>query len=215
MFQWLFKLIRKLFLIKEIISKDGIVHFRRYRVLSTPWFNIYIHNILQSDRDEDMHDHPFDFKSVILKGSYTEKFCRAPNFDQVETCTYYPGDVVEHKAEDCHKITLNSLFQSVWTLVFTSGRNREWGYLTKHGWCWHKKYRTNIQMRRYGVKLMLYSGRQVGWWLYNLNGRYETPSREEAVNYAVQYREQHPKADVVIEEINWVQELLEKEKQNV
>lgn len=51
-------IIRKFFLVKEIISKEGEVHFRRYRLLATPWFNIYIHNIRRSDEDIHMHDHP-------------------------------------------------------------------------------------------------------------------------------------------------------------
>ena len=71
---WMKEVIRTFFLAKEIISKDGVVHFRRYRLLSTPWFNIYIHNILRSDEDAHFHDHPWGFFSFILnctKGGYT------------------------------------------------------------------------------------------------------------------------------------------------
>lgn len=69
---WLIKIIRFLFLVKEIKSRYGHVHFRRYRLLSTPWFSIYIHHILKSDEDKDPHDHPFNFSSLILSGAYQE-----------------------------------------------------------------------------------------------------------------------------------------------
>lgn len=131
--------LRKLFLVKEILSKEGIVHFRRYRLLQTPWFAIYIHQICQSDMDYHFHDHPWNFSSVILKGSYCERCSYPPNYRAIHTGNYLAGDVVEHKAEDAHSISLNT--KEVWTLVFTSGRTRYWGYQTKAGWIGHKEYR--------------------------------------------------------------------------
>lgn len=133
------RFIRFVFLVKEIVSKRGEVHFRRYRLLQTPWFAIYIHQICRSDEDLDPHDHPWDYQSVILEGCYLEDSRLAPNFKAQPVQKYYSGDVIKHKAADVHKITLVS--KEVWTLVFTSGREREWGYLTPVGWIGHKEYR--------------------------------------------------------------------------
>lgn len=135
---WLEKLVRRILLVKEIVSKHGDVHFRRYRLLQTPWFAIYIHQICRSDEDLDPHDHPWHFQSCILEGCYTEDSWSYPDF-KLETNRYYSGDVIKHHAEDVHKITLVS--REVWTLVFTSGREREWGYRTPAGWIGHKEYR--------------------------------------------------------------------------
>jgi hypothetical protein len=60
-------------LIKEIKSKDGKLHFRRWSLLDTPWFKIYIHGIYGPDEDLHLHNHPWDFKSFILSGSYIEQ----------------------------------------------------------------------------------------------------------------------------------------------
>jgi hypothetical protein len=133
------KLIRKLFLVKEIVSKKGEVHFRRFRIYETEWSSLYIHQILKSDEDLDKHDHPWDFSSLILSGSYSEDYNVAPDFETVYHKTYYIGDIVEHDADDAHKITLNS--PEVWTLVCTSGREREWGYQTPDGWVNRRRYR--------------------------------------------------------------------------
>lgn len=67
-------LFRKLFLIKEIKSKLGILHFQRWRIVQTPWFSIYIHRIFREDEDQHCHSHPWSFVSFILNGSYTEKY---------------------------------------------------------------------------------------------------------------------------------------------
>lgn len=133
------RFVRKFFLVKEIVSKFGQVHFRRFRLLQTPWFAIYIHQILRSDEDLDPHDHPWAFSSVILEGAYEEQSWYPPHFQTMYYNKFYSGDVIQHKAEDAHKITLIS--KEVWTLVFTSGRTRYWGYQTKFGWIGHEEYR--------------------------------------------------------------------------
>lgn len=133
-------LFRKLFLVKEIVSRSGEVHFRRYRLIQTPWFAIYLHKICQSDMDRDMHDHPWNFTSLILKGAYQEDVREYPKFDHIRTMVYEPGDRVSHRAEDAHKLSL--VTDSVWTLVMTSGHDRYWGYRLRDGtWIGHAEYR--------------------------------------------------------------------------
>ncbi len=138
---WLLRIVQKIFLVKEIISKEGIVHFRRYRLLQTPWLSLYIHNIRQSDMDQHMHDHPWNFLSLILEGAFYEQTSFPPNYYAIHYGKYFSGDIVKHKAEDIHRITLIS--PEVWTLVLTSGRSRDWGYRLSDGtWIGHKEYRT-------------------------------------------------------------------------
>lgn len=126
-------------LVKEIVSKTGELHFRRYLLFKTPWFTIYLHRICKSDEDIHMHDHPWDFESMILSGSYAEFSKYPPNFDEVQYNKYYAGDVIKHKASDAHKIML--LTREVWTLVCVTGKKQPWGYQTSEGWIDHEKYR--------------------------------------------------------------------------
>jgi hypothetical protein len=140
------EVIRNFFLVKEIVSKEGVVHFKRYRLLSTPWFNIYIHNILKSDEDAHPHDHPWHFLSFILWGGYSEAWLGAYEDWRfwkgypLRVTKRVPGSIVYHNAKDFHQITL--LKKSAWTLVFTFGKRRpSWGYQTPQGWIDFKAYR--------------------------------------------------------------------------
>ncbi len=136
---------------KEIKSKNGIVHFRRWSIMSTKWFNIYIHCIYKPDEDKNLHDHPWDFCSIILKGTYTEQISVINDEDillkipskylPTKKINRHPFSIVYRKSHVPHKILhiLNS--KPVWTLVITNTKNREWGYIGDNGWINHLEYR--------------------------------------------------------------------------
>lgn len=135
------KFIRWLFLVKEIISKLGQVHFRRYRLLETPWLRIYIHQILISDYDAHFHDHPWHFESRILSGSYREDCTYHPKHSAIHSGLYEAGDTIRHDSRDAHRLTLQT--PEVWTFVIAWGKRREWGYrLDPDTWMSHESYRT-------------------------------------------------------------------------
>jgi hypothetical protein len=119
-------------LVKEIRSQAGELVFRRWRLLSTPWFSVYVHALYESDRDEHMHDHPWDFMSIILKGGYLENTL-------YRVKRYGRFDVIRHKAEDFHQLRL--LHKPTWTLVITGPARRAWGYLVKGRFVGHEEYR--------------------------------------------------------------------------
>lgn len=83
------------------------------------------HLILRSDPGRDLHDHPWDFTSVILRGAYTE-------VTHTGETTYRAGDVIVRRAEDPHRLILDD--GPVWTLVRTGPVRRRWGFHTPAGW---------------------------------------------------------------------------------
>ena len=66
LFQW----------VKEIRSKNGVLHFKRYAILETSYFSVYWHKIYEHDRDIHMHSHPWAFFGIIVKGSYVEQYVK-------------------------------------------------------------------------------------------------------------------------------------------
>lgn len=114
------------FLVKEIRSKEGVLHFKRWRLFSCPWFNIYIHRIYKSDEDKDPHNHPWKFTSLVLGGSYQET-----DKDGNLTTVRKIGSIHTLELEEYHKLTV---LKPATTLVLTGGRKPElWGYWTESG----------------------------------------------------------------------------------
>lgn len=129
-------LIDKLFLVKKIVSREGQLHFRRWRLIQTPWFAVFIHHIARSDEDKDPHSHPFNFTSFILRGGYQELVMWWDSIldpaPAMKIHTIRAGEYLTRRSHEFHKITLLDS-KPVWSLVFIGRRTPEWGYLTKEG----------------------------------------------------------------------------------
>lgn len=133
-------IIDKLFLVKEIVSRDGKVHFRRWALIESPLFNVYIHKIARSDEEADAHNHPWKFWSLILKGGYTERLWDnwAAGMTEVRRGL---GSIAFRSTLAFHKITLHE-GKPAWTLVVTGARRPDlWGYNTDRGFVDNIQYR--------------------------------------------------------------------------
>lgn len=71
-----------------------------------------------------MHDHPWSFISIILKGGYIE---HTPKDKKL----YGAGSILYRPTPSIHKL---EVFQVTTTLVITFKRIREWGFYTSNGW---------------------------------------------------------------------------------
>lgn len=125
----------------DIPCKNEQLYLRRLRIIQTPWFGVYLHETTHPDQDRDLHDHPWNFWSFVLKGGYTELFTLDGN-----TKTNKFNRFSFHKMSRLafHKITeLNNV--PTWTVIFAGKRVREWGFSTDNGWIpWYEyKEKTN------------------------------------------------------------------------
>lgn len=120
-------------LVKEIISKHGEVHFRRYLLFKTPWFFCYLHKIYKADEDLHLHNHPWKFWGIVLWGGYEEQLPEGVNQRGWLSCG--GGD-----NSSFHKIKY--LFKNpTITLFFTGVKTYDWGYMTSEGVINHEVYR--------------------------------------------------------------------------
>ena len=103
-------------------------------ILLTPFGTLRLHHILCSDTDRHLHDHPFDFTSLLLSGGYWEVQDRG-------WCTvkgYHPRwSLLRRRAEQAHRLVLE---RPVWTLVVSGPKRRAWGFHTERGWVHHREY---------------------------------------------------------------------------
>ena len=104
------------------IGDGQTVYLRRIYLIATPWFSILLHRIYRPDKQRDLHDHPWNFLSLILRGEYTETIG-----DAWRQCMVARRWFNWKRAEDRHSITHTSR-SPVWTLVFTGRRRRKWGF---------------------------------------------------------------------------------------
>lgn len=116
----------------DIIDNDS-VYMKRWRFVHTPWFGVRLHNIVRSDKDRELHDHPFTFVSVILAGGYVEETVDG------RKVSYRPGQVLVRSADVLHRLDLNRDQVTgreipAWTFVIRGPKVRQWGFLTHLGW---------------------------------------------------------------------------------
>ncbi|MBU0523460.1 MULTISPECIES: hypothetical protein [unclassified Pseudomonas] len=90
-----------------------------------PW-SFRIHHIMRPDEDRDLHDHPWNARTIILRGFYKEQRRHSGNGD----IDYWrePGDTARLMHGEYHRIDEVSP-GGVITLFITSKWRGDWGFL--------------------------------------------------------------------------------------
>lgn len=123
---------------------DRVTNKPRWRFC--PW-SIRIHHIKREDYDRDLHDHPWNARTIILKGWYTEKrlisltdpaaaICLADlaqftPVDKAIATEHFcrnPGDTAKLGFGEYHSIT-DVADGGVWTLFISGPWRGVWGFL--------------------------------------------------------------------------------------
>lgn len=143
---------------------DGIVYLERWGI-ECDLFGVYVHRMDGPDPGLDLHDHPWPFLSLVLRGGYveerantrqacglaeagerltrlhSERFHWEPDYHRGARQTRSLFSWRLMRLDECHRIThlLNS-DRSTWTLVFRGRRVRRWGFYLPDGWMDWKEY---------------------------------------------------------------------------
>lgn len=108
-------------------------YMRRRWAFVCPLFTARVHNILRSDSDRHLHDHPFNYLTIILAGGYYE------HLEDGSRTWYGPGSIRWAKANTLHRLELPD-GKDAWSLFFMGSRQRVWGFQTPTGWVDFKTY---------------------------------------------------------------------------
>lgn len=107
------------------IGRDSAdVYMRRYKLVRTPWFNLYLHEFIRGDVDDCLHDHPWRFWTLILSGGYTEHLWGGKSRHRPAGTFLYRPATWRHRVET----------DGAWSLVLVGKRCRAWGFFTSRGW---------------------------------------------------------------------------------
>lgn len=113
-------------------------------------FNITLHKILKSDVD-DLHDHPWSYATLILKGGYYEWLpvkSREGNVVGSRRVWRGPGHFRKSKANDLHRLELQQGKDGneipCWSLFIMGKQRQNWGFVKPiqgtYTWIHNDKY---------------------------------------------------------------------------
>lgn len=115
-----------------LTNYDGDVYLFRRRLIQTPIFAIYLHDIQQGDDIVDYcHSHPFGFLSLVLRGGYTEKRESTDGgslllWTEIRTLSRGRFNLYPRGHGKVH--TIIHAEQGTKTLVFAGPRKNSWGW---------------------------------------------------------------------------------------
>jgi hypothetical protein len=130
---------------------DTDVYLIRYYIFQSKYFNIFIHRFMRSDRD-DMHDHPWNFGTYVVKGGYAEQVpvSDSINSSSIRIKTNFRSTVqarwATRKAEQLHRVMLDRSYTmsekelAPITICVTGRTRRDWGFVKDGQWIFWKKY---------------------------------------------------------------------------
>lgn len=95
---------------------------KRWVINCGPLGSLRLHHWLSSDDKRAKHDHPSDFITLILKGSYVDA-----GIDTNERMT--PGKICRRSAEHQHTVVVAP--GGCWTLLYFFPERRKWGFFVR------------------------------------------------------------------------------------
>jgi len=137
----------------HLFHSDGSFYMERFWLFQTRWLSCRLHHICSHDWDPHLHDHPWDFVSVVLKGAYVERRPHSPikpvfvthdfegRREMVEPYTTVArkrGSICYRRATDRHRISY--VAPGTWTLFFLRPRIQWWGFYTPAGKIHYRNY---------------------------------------------------------------------------
>lgn len=113
-----------------------------------PW-SFRVHHIMRPDEDRDLHDHPWNARTIILRGWYTEQrllkaddpavhqlLIKAADLRQSFDAAFQATEYIDRKAGDTARLLHGEYHRidelspgGVYTLFITSKWRGDWGFL--------------------------------------------------------------------------------------
>lgn len=120
---------------------DGQIYLDRWGVEHDRLGGIFLHKMSAPDPGEHLHDHPWWFASLIVKGGYTENRAAARVAgdwhtwrSELRRC----WSIRVMRLDESHRIT--AIDGETWTVVLHGQRRRSWGFFLPDSWMHYVEY---------------------------------------------------------------------------
>lgn len=130
----------------HLLHADGSLYMGRYALIESRFLHIRVHHLATPDLDRHLHDHPWNFVSLLLSGSYTEArpvtvdpcFNGDAQEEDAWITVRRPGSIAFRRATHRHRIT--SVEPETYSLFITGPKLQWWGFFTPEGKVFWKNY---------------------------------------------------------------------------
>lgn len=133
----IYKLLSKLFKRLIISDEKGDPYLTRWVILKS---KLFIHCFHRSDLDPYLHDHPWDFWSLILWGGYWEETKEGFKW-------YCPLTLLKRSAEYQHRVEIPK-GKTCWTIIWCGPKIRNWGFWLPEGFVQQDQFFKNQKVGR-------------------------------------------------------------------
>lgn len=113
-------------------AEDGEIYLRRWWLVKTPVGGVALHRMTAPDARPTLHDHPFSFLSIVLRGGYYERRLDART---MQVSSRWVRRLNLMRKHDAHTIAALGA-PVVWTLLLIGKHRRTWGF-------WERVYPQN------------------------------------------------------------------------
>ncbi len=116
-------------------------------------FTVLVNHFLVSDQHDELHDHPWDNLSIVLRGGYLEVQPADQKQHPVQDATLTrdrwvrPGEVVFRRATDRHRVQL-PVDDTSWSIFIMGPKKRSWGFHTVEGFVNWRDFFTEDHVER-------------------------------------------------------------------
>lgn len=109
-----------------VIGRQDNPMMKRVRLIQTPWFGVYVHFIYREDLDPVLHDHPWNFFRMVLRGGYVENYADDPASGTSLPQMILPWRPLRFPTSHAHRIVM--VKPGTVSLVLVGRKHRTWGF---------------------------------------------------------------------------------------
>ena len=126
----------------DTITHDGDTYMERFWLFRLGrwgnhkqygFFAARVNHIMRSDNDRALHDHPWGYLTIILRGGYYEVTPADIEIIGIDTRTWFvsrwygPGSILFRRAKSKHRLVVPT-GTTAWTLFITGPKSQSWGF---------------------------------------------------------------------------------------
>lgn len=135
---------------------DRAIYLDRWGVEHPRIGGVFLHRMDAPDPGLDLHDHPWWFVSIVLKGGYIEERADTRNAPAIAAFDGEQRGIIigrrrwsarAMRLDECHRITRLDA-PHVWTLVIHGPRRRRWGFYLADGYMGEQEYDETVRVER-------------------------------------------------------------------